>query len=410
MSGIIGRDDVDAAEGGVLYVPADALVTPLARDRARERRVVIEVRQGSSAPGGHGSVSAALYRRNAPVVPAAMQAAQVVGVAPDRRPVPGASNVSAGGAGSGRVTVVGAGHVGATTAMRLAEADTFAEVVMVDVVPGLAAGLALDLWHSASLQGSATRLRGGTDLADGAGSDFVVVTAGRARQPGMTRTDLTVANAAIVAEVCASIRVHSPDAVVVVVTNPLDEMTHLAREVTGFPAHRVLGMAGVLDSVRFCALTALVTGARPDEVTALALGSHGEEMVIPLSQARLRGRPITEHVDAATLAALVDRARNSGAEVVKLLEKGSAYYAPAASAAEMVLAMAGDTRAVLPCCVLADGTYGVRDVYMGLPARLGRAGVEAVVDVGLTPPELAELHLAADRIAERVRDLTPTPA
>jgi malate dehydrogenase len=309
------------------------------------------------------------------------------------------------GGGGRRATVVGAGHVGATTAMRLAEADVFSEVVLVDVVPGLAAGLALDLWHSSGPRRFATRLRGGTEVSEGAASDFVVVTAGRARQPGMSRTDLTEANAAIVTSVCQEIRRHTPDAVLVVVTNPLDEMTYLAQRVTGFPPSRVLGMAGVLDAARFCALAALATGARPDAISALALGSHGDEMVIPLSQARLSDEPIGRHFDRATLEALVARTRDSGAEVVRLLEKGSAYYAPAAAVAEMVLAMARDTKQVLPCCVLADGSYGLRDVYLGLPARLGRSGVEAIVDVGLTPAEVAELHTAAARIAERVGEL-----
>jgi malate dehydrogenase len=303
--------------------------------------------------------------------------------------------------------VVGAGHVGATTALRLAEADVFDEVVMLDVVPGLAAGLALDLWHSSALSGFATRLRGTAEMAETAGSDYVVVTAGRARQPGMSRTDLTAANAAIVGGVAEGIRTHSPDAVVVVVTNPLDEMTHLVWRTTGFPAGRVLGMAGVLDATRFCALAALAAGVRPDTVEALALGSHGDEMVIPLSTARIGGEPITGRLDAATLDGLVSRTRGSGAEVVALLEKGSAYYAPGAAAARMVLAMAGDSGELLPCCVLADGAYGIRDVYLGLPARLGRGGVTEVVEVPLTPAELAELRTAADRIAERVGALAP---
>jgi malate dehydrogenase len=303
--------------------------------------------------------------------------------------------------------VVGAGHVGATTALHLAEADVFDEVVMVDVVPGLAAGLALDLWHSSALAGFATRLRGTSDMAETAGSDYVVVTAGKARQPGMSRTDLTAANAAIIGGVAEEIRRHSPDAVVVVVTNPLDEMTHLVWRTTGFPARRVLGMAGVLDATRFCALAALAAGVRPDAVEALALGSHGEEMVVPLSAARIGGEPIAARLDAATLDSLVARTRGSGAEVVALLQKGSAYYAPGAAAARMVLAMAGDTGEVLPCCVLAEGAYGIGDVYLGLPARLGRGGVTEIVDVALTPAERAELLTAADRIAERVGALSP---
>jgi malate dehydrogenase len=303
------------------------------------------------------------------------------------------------------VTVVGAGHVGAQVAARLADADRFSEVVIVDVADGLAEGIALDLWHSSALRGFDTRVTGSNDLAAGAGSDFVVITAGRARQPGMTRTDLTAMNAAIVGEISTGVARHSPDAIVVVVTNPLDEMTELAWRATGFPQQRVMGMAGVLDAARFCALAALGDVARPDRISAMALGSHGEEMVIPLSQATVDGRPVTAVLDAPTLEALVARARDSGAEVVRHLKKGSAFFAPAASTARMVLAMADDSREVLPACVRADGTYGIRDVYLGLPARIGRAGVIEIVELPLTAPELEMLRAAAARIDERAHQL-----
>jgi malate dehydrogenase len=414
---------VNACGGRLVLQPGD-LLTPLARDRANELGITIatgEYREptapvsggrpaGPPSPTGPADPPVgALYRRGAPVVPEHLRPEVVAGLAP---PPAAATTVAAGtpgpsGGRRGRATVVGAGHVGATTALRLAEADVFDEVVMLDVVPGLAAGLALDLWHSSALSGFATRLRGTAEMAETAGSDYVVVTAGRARQPGMSRTDLTAANAAIVGGVAEGIRTHSPNAVVVVVTNPLDEMTHLLWRTTGFPARRVLGMAGVLDATRFCALAALAAGVRPDAVEALALGSHGDEMVIPLSTARIGGAPITGRLDAATLDGLVTRTRGSGAEVVALLEKGSAYYAPGAAAARMVLAMAGDTGEVLPCCVLAEGAYGIGDVYLGLPARLGPGGVTEVVEVPLTPAERAELRTAADRIAERVGALTP---
>ncbi|HEV7863636.1 MAG TPA: malate dehydrogenase [Acidimicrobiia bacterium] len=402
---IIGVGEIEACGGRLVLAPGDRL-TPLARDRANELGVVIatgEYPATTRAPGGPSAGPhspegpadppvGALYRRGAPVVPDHLQPAVVAGLAAQRQ---------------SRATVVGAGHVGATTALRLAEADVFDEVVMLDVVPGLAAGLALDLWHSSALSGFATRLRGTAEIAETAGSDYVVVTAGRARQPGMSRTDLTAANAAIVGGVAEGIREHSPRAVVVVVTNPLDEMTHLVWRTTGFPARRVLGMAGVLDATRFCALAAGAAGVRPDLVEALALGSHGDEMVVPLSLARIGGAPIMGRLDAATLDGLVARTRGSGAEVVALLEKGSAYYAPGAAAARMVLAMAGDTGEVLPCCVLAEGAYGIGDVYLGLPARLGRGGVTEVVELPLTAAEVAELRTAADRIADRVGALTP---
>ena len=436
---IIGVGDVERCGGRLVLQPGD-LLTPLARDRANELGVVIAtgeiaetvlpgaavsvrptpVRPTGGRPTGPSSPTGpadppvgALYRRGAPVVPEALRPEVVAGLAsPLHRAAAAPGHDHGNGNGPGRrrparATVVGAGHVGATTALHLAEADVFDEVVLLDVVPGLAAGLALDLWHSSALSGFATRLRGTADIAETAGSDYVVVTAGRARQPGMSRTDLTEANAAIVGGVCEGIRRHSPDAVVVVVTNPLDEMTHLAWRTTGFPARRVIGMAGVLDATRFCALAALAAGVRPDAVEALALGSHGDEMVVPLSTARIDGRPITEVLDGATLAGLVTRTQKSGAEVVALLEKGSAYYAPGMAAARMVLAMAADTGEVLPCCVMAEGAYGISDVYLGLPARLGRGGVAGIVEVPLTPAELAELRTAADRIAERVGALQP---
>jgi malate dehydrogenase len=442
MSGgrVIGVADVDACGGRLVLGPGD-LLTPLARDRANQLGVVIATGEypgtrgapppedppkpttsrptggrstgPSSPPGPADPPVGALYRRGAPVVPENLRPEVVAGLAIPLAPAGPAPTTVVGGSPSpsgrrrGRATVVGAGHVGATTALRLAEADVFDEVVMVDVVPGLAAGLALDLWHSSALSGFATRLRGTADMAETAGSDYVVVTAGKARQPGMSRTDLTAANAVIVGAVAEGIRRYSPDAVVVVVTNPLDEMTHLVWRTTGFPARRVLGMAGVLDATRFCALAATAAGVRPDAVEALALGSHGDEMVVPLSTARIDGAPITTRLDAPTLEALVTRTRGSGAEVVSLLEKGSAYYAPGAAAARMVLAMASGSGEVLPCCVLAEGAYGINDVYLGLPARLGPGGVTEVVDVPLAPAELAELRTAADRIAERVGALAP---
>ena len=417
---VIGLDDVDAvAEGGVLHVARGDLVTPLARDRAKERNVSISIAGGATPPEprpqsrpplaahrtGNGAtrsptpppsggipVSGALYRRGAP--------AAALGW-PVPRPAAGAN----GNGRRSRVTVVGAGHVGAQVAARLADADRFSEVVIVDVADGLAEGIALDLWHSSALRGFDTRVTGSTDLAAGAGSDFVVITAGRARQPGMTRTDLTQMNAAIVGEISRGVARYSPNAIVVVVTNPLDEMTELAWRTTGFAPQRVMGMAGVLDAARFCALTALVGVARPDRVAAMALGSHGEEMVIPLSQATVDGRPITGVVDATTLEALVVRARDSGAEVVRHLKTGSAFFAPAASVARMVLAMAADSREVVPVCVRADGTYGIRDVYLGLPARIGRAGVLEIVELPLTAAELEMLRAAAARIDERARQL-----
>lgn len=335
-------------------------------------------------------VSGAMYRRNAigPTAPGVMQAQ-----------------------GKPTAAVVGAGHVGAMTALRLAESDLFTKVVLIDVVPGLAAGLALDMWHGAGLYGFSTLLSGSDDLAALQGADYVVITAGKPRQPGMTRTDLTAVNAAIMASVCQGVKTHASTATVVVVSNPLEEMTHLAATYTGFPQERVVGMAGVLDSARFCSLVGLTGRARPQDVRALALGSHGPEMVIPLSQAFAGNQPIESVLDAATLTAIVERTRESGGEVVKLLQKGSAYFSPAESAAAMVRAMVRNSDDVLAVCVRSKGAYGLADTRVGLPVRLGPGGVKEIVKLALRPQELQALTEAASRIAQRISELpTPTPA
>jgi malate dehydrogenase len=238
-----------------------------------------------------------------------------------------------------------------------------------------------------------------------ADAEFIVVTAGRARQPGMSRADLTGVNAEIVKGVASAIRAHAPNAIVVVVTNPLEEMTHLMASHTGFAPERVIGMAGVLDTARFCALVGLTGIAKPEEVCAFALGSHGPEMVIPLSQASANGKSLEQLLDGETLAAIVERTRDSGAEVVKLLQKGSAYFAPAESAAAMVRAMALDTGEVLAACVQSQGAYGLVDTRVGLPVRLRRNGVAEIVQMELRPDELKALREAAERIAARIREL-----
>jgi malate dehydrogenase len=340
--------------------------------------------------------SGALFRRGAPL-PAGLSSGSAA---------TGAAAGAAPGAAAGRVVVVGAGHVGMIAALRLADADLFEEIVLVDIDEGRAAGVALDLTHSAALGGFATRIRGTGTVEDAGRADYVVITAGRARQPGMSRSDLVGVNAAIVGDLARRVAGTSPDAIIVVVTNPLDEMTQHAWQCSGFPPRRVIGMAGVLDTARFQALAALAGAGRADAIDAVALGSHGEEMVIPLSQARAGGRPLTEVVDGPALDAIVDRARGSGAEVVGLLKTGSAFLAPGLSAARMVLAMARDTGEVMTAAVMADGSYGIRDVYVGLPARLGRDGVREIVRLDLRPGELSALREAADRIRERLSQLT----
>jgi malate dehydrogenase len=304
-----------------------------------------------------------------------------------------------------KAAVVGAGHVGAQAALRLAESDLFASVALVDVVPGLAAGLALDIWHGAGLYGFSTTLSGSDDLAALSGAQYIIVTAGKPRQPGMSRTDLTAVNAAIIESVCKGIRTHAPDSTVVIVSNPLEEMTHLAASFTGFPEERVIGMAGVLDSARFCSLVGLTGRARAQDVRALALGSHGPEMVIPLSQAFVGDKPIESVLDAESLKAITERTRESGGEVVKLLQKGSAYFSPAESAVGMVRAMVRNNGEVLAACVRSRGAYGVVDTRVGLPVRLGPRGVSEIVNLSLRPQEQQALREAASRIAARIGEL-----
>jgi malate dehydrogenase len=304
-----------------------------------------------------------------------------------------------------RVTVVGSGFVGATTAMRVAQKGLADEVMMVDIVQGLPQGLALDMNQSSPIEGFEPVLRGTNDYDDTAGSDVVVITAGLPRQPGMSRMDLLEKNAGIMRQVAEQVRETSPEAIVVVVSNPLDEMTYLASEVTGFPKPRVMGMAGTLDSARLRYFIAEELGASPADVEATTLGSHGESMVPLPGQATVNGKPLKELVDDETLERLYRRTRDAGAEIVGFLKKGSAYYAPSAAVAEMVNAIAGDTKRILPVCAWVSGQYGVSDVYVGVPARLGRSGVEQVVELELDQGELAALREAAEEIRAKCRDL-----
>jgi malate dehydrogenase len=304
-----------------------------------------------------------------------------------------------------RVTVVGSGFVGATTAMRVAQKGLADEVVMVDVVEGLPQGLALDLNQSSPVEGFGPVLRGTNDYADSGGSDVVVITAGLPRQPGMSRMDLLGKNADIMRQVAERVRETSPGAIVIVVSNPLDEMTFLAADVTGFPRERVMGMAGTLDSARLRYFIAEELGVPPGSVEAMTLGSHGESMVPLPGRATVQGKPLRDLVDEATLERLYQRTRDAGAEIVRYLKKGSAYYAPSASVAQMVGALVGDTSEILPACVWATGQYGISDVFVGLPARLGRNGVEEIVELDLEGDEIAALRQAAEGIRNRCADL-----
>ncbi len=304
-----------------------------------------------------------------------------------------------------RVTVVGSGFVGATTAMRVVQKGLADDVVMVDVVEGLPQGVALDIRESSPVEGFEPNIRGTNDYADTAGSDVVVVTAGLPRQPGMSRMDLLDKNAAIMRSVVGAVVEHSPDAILIIVSNPLDEMTFLASELSGFPKRRVMGMAGVLDSARLRYFIAEDLGISPSAVEAMTLGSHGEAMVPLPRHATVEGKPLAELVDEATLERLYQHTRDAGAEIVGLLKKGSAYYAPSASIAQMVNAIVGDTKEVLPVCAWATGEYGIDGVYVGVPARLGRGGVEEIVELDLNEDELAALRAAAEGIRAKCADL-----
>lgn len=312
---------------------------------------------------------------------------------------------------AGKVTVVGAGFYGSTTAQRLAQYDVLDEVVLTDIVDGRPAGLALDINQSRPIEGFQTRVTGVTTAADGsgyeaiAGSQVVVVTAGLPRRPGMSRMDLLSTNAGIVRAVAEQVARHAPDAVLIVVSNPLDEMTAVAQLASGFPRERVLGQAGMLDTARFTDFVAEAAGVPVADVRTLTLGSHGDTMVPVPSRSTVGGRPLTEVLSTEQVREIVTRTRNGGAEVVALLKTGSAYYAPSAAAARMALAVVQDSRAVLPVCAWVDGEYGISGVYLGVEAEIGSGGVRRVVETPLDPPELAALHEAADAVRVKQADI-----
>ncbi|TMM40536.1 MAG: malate dehydrogenase [Actinobacteria bacterium] len=310
-----------------------------------------------------------------------------------------------------KVTVVGAGFYGSTTAQRLAEYDVFETVVLTDIIEGKPAGLALDLNQSRPIEGFETKVVGVTTGAGGEGyeaiegSDLVVITAGLPRKPGMSRMDLLEVNAKIVRGVAENVAKYAPNAVVIVVSNPLDEMTALAQAATGFPRHRVLGQAGVLDTARFTHFVADELGVPVRSVKTLTLGSHGDTMVPVPSQCTVDGKPLSDVMPAAKIEEIVTRTRNGGAEVVALLKTGSAYYAPSAAAARMARAIAEDSGEVWPVCAWVDGEYGISGVYLGVLAELGATGVRRVVETPLTDSELAALKEAAEAVRSKQSDV-----
>jgi malate dehydrogenase len=312
---------------------------------------------------------------------------------------------------SGKVTVVGAGFYGSTTAQRLAEYDVFDTVVLTDIIEGKSEGLALDMNQSRPIEGFETKVVGVTTGTDGSGyeqtadSDIVVITAGLPRKPGMSRMDLIETNAKIVRQVAENVAKLSPNAVVIVVSNPLDEMTALAANVTGFDKKRVIGQAGMLDTARFSHFVAETAGVPVASVRTLTLGSHGDTMVPVPSACTVDGKPLSDVLDQATIDQLVDRTRNGGAEVVALLKTGSAYYAPSAAAARMAKAVIEDSGAVMPVCTWVDGEYGISGVYLGVEAELGAGGVKKVVERDLTDSELAGLKEAAEAVRAKQADV-----
>jgi malate dehydrogenase len=310
-----------------------------------------------------------------------------------------------------KVTVVGAGFYGSTTAQRLAEYDIFDTVVLTDIVEGKPEGLALDLNQSRPVEGFETKVVGATTGPNGEGyeaiegSDIVVVTAGLPRKPGMSRMDLLGVNAKIVRGIAENIAKYAPNAVVIVVSNPVDEMTALAQIATQFPNNRVFGQAGVLDTARFTNFIAEELKVPVKSVKALTLGSHGDTMVPVPSRCTVDGKPLSDLLPADKIEELVTRTRNGGAEVVALLKTGSAYYAPSAAAARMAKAVAEDSGAVLPVCAWVDGEYGINGVYLGVEAEIGATGVKKVVEDKLTEAELAGLKAAAEAVRAKQADV-----
>ncbi len=304
-----------------------------------------------------------------------------------------------------KITVVGAGNVGATTAQRIAEKELARTVVMVDVAEGVPQGKGLDQWQSAPIEGFDSRVIGTHGYDETDGSDLVVITAGIARKPGMSRDDLLNTNAGIVKQVSENIKRTSPDAIVIVVSNPLDVMCHVAKTVTGFPRERVIGMAGVLDTGRYRAFLAEALDVSVRDIQAMVLGGHGDTMVPLISYTSVSGIPITQLMERSVLDAIVDRTRNGGAEIVKYLKTGSAYYAPSSGAVQMVEAIVRDQKRILPCAAWLEGEYGMSGLYLGVPCKLGRRGLEKVIEVELTSKERVDLGKSADAVREPMATL-----
>ena len=300
-----------------------------------------------------------------------------------------------------KITVVGAGNVGATTAQRLAERD-YADVVLVDIVEGMPQGKALDLNQAGPVVGFEPNIVGTNGYDQTSGSEIVVITSGLPRKPGMSRDDLLAANREIVEGVTREVANRSPDAIIIAVTNPLDAMCHVALDASGFPRQRVVGMAGILDSARFRTFLAWELGVSVRDITGFVLGGHGDTMVPITSYTNVAGVPVSQKIDAARLEEIVQRTRDGGAEVVKLLKSGSAFYAPSAAVAEMIDSIVYDQKRVLPCAALCNGEYGIDGLFVGVPVKLGKEGVEEIIEIELSDEEREDLHRSADAVRELV--------
>lgn len=304
-----------------------------------------------------------------------------------------------------KITVVGAGNVGATAAQRVAEKELAREVVLIDIVEGIPQGKALDQWESAPIELFDSRVTGTNGYEESAGSGIYIVTAGIARKPGMSRDDLLQTNAKIVREVCENIARVSPEAIIIMVSNPLDVMCYVAKKASGFPRERVIGMAGILDTARYRSFLALEMDVSVEDIQAMVLGGHGDTMVPLISFTTVSGIPVTHFIERQRLDEIVDRTRKGGAEIVQHLKTGSAYYAPSAGAVQIAEAIVRDKKRILPCAAWLEGEYGMNGLFLGVPCKLGRNGIEQIIEVELSDDERAALENSAEAVREPMQQL-----
>ncbi len=305
-----------------------------------------------------------------------------------------------------KITVVGAGNVGATAAQRIADKELANELVLVDVIEGMPQGKGLDMYEATPVEGADTRVIGTNSYDATANSDIVLITAGLARKPGMSRDDLQATNAGIVKAVTEQVAAKSPKAILIIVSNPLDVMTYVALKVSGFDRHRVIGMAGVLDSARFRSFISMELNVSVEDVSAFVLGGHGDSMVPLPRYSTVAGIPLPDLMDQATIDRLVKRTRDGGIEIVNFLKTGSAYYAPSSGAVQMIEAIVKDKKRILPCAVLLQGEYGIKDIVVGVPIKIGKKGVEEIIQIKLTPEEQAALGKSADGVKANMAKLS----